>query len=42
MVAGAEGLGLPLAEHVAFVLGALCEVAGELGLEGSTPTAERV
>jgi len=34
---GAEELGVPLDEHVAFVIGALRGVAGELGLRTATP-----
>ena len=32
---GAEEMGIPLDEHIAFVIGAMKEIAGELGLEGS-------
>jgi putative nucleotidyltransferase with HDIG domain len=37
--AGAEGLGLDFDEHVAFVIAALEERAGELGLEGTGSAA---
>ena len=35
ILAGAEALGVDLAEHIGFVLEALCAVAAELGLDGS-------
>jgi putative nucleotidyltransferase with HDIG domain len=35
ITAGAEDLGVELNEHIAFVLGALQSVAGDLGLEGA-------
>ena len=35
IVAGALELGVELDEHIAFVLGALCEIAPELGLAGN-------
>ena len=34
IVAGAEGVGMALEDHIAFVLAALCGIAGELGLAG--------
>jgi putative nucleotidyltransferase with HDIG domain len=34
---GAEELGLPLEEHIAFCIGALRGIAGELGLAGTNP-----
>ena len=38
---GAEALGVPLEAHIGIVLGAMCEIAGPLGLAGaaSTPPA---
>ncbi|MGH9575162.1 MAG: HD domain-containing protein [Candidatus Acidiferrales bacterium] len=36
---GAEELGLPLEEHIAFCIAALREVADSLGLAGAAPTA---
>ncbi len=38
IVKGAEELGLPLEEHISFVIAAMRAVAGDLGLEG-TPSA---
>ncbi|MEA2256260.1 MAG: hypothetical protein QOG35_2305, partial [Solirubrobacteraceae bacterium] len=37
--AGAEELGVDFDEHVAFVIAALSERAGELGLEGRDPAS---
>ena len=34
---GAEELGVPLDEHIEFVLQALCGIADELGLAGDNP-----
>jgi predicted hydrolase (HD superfamily) len=38
--AGAEALGVDFDEHVAFVIAAMEQNAGELGLEGSEPGQE--
>jgi putative nucleotidyltransferase with HDIG domain len=38
---GAEALGVPLDEHIAFVTQAMRGIAGSLGLEGSLPGGER-
>ncbi len=37
IVKGAELLGLPLEEHIAFVIASMRAVAGDLGLEGTAP-----
>jgi putative nucleotidyltransferase with HDIG domain len=34
---GAAGLGVVLDDHISFVLRALCEISGDLGLSGSPP-----
>jgi predicted hydrolase (HD superfamily) len=36
IVRGAEELGVPLDEHIAFVIRAMQDIAKELGLEGSS------
>jgi len=40
IVQGAADLGVELEEHIAFCIGAMLGVAGELGLDGSTASAQ--